>query len=62
MAMERARLGHLVADAVGLGSGVLGRLIAGLFALPPVQRAIASDQIRSRFVRRVLGMVRDPTG
>ncbi|MBI4423267.1 MAG: 4Fe-4S dicluster domain-containing protein [Elusimicrobia bacterium] len=55
MALERGRLPDLLFDAgAGLGSRALNRLLRALCALPPVERALASEQVRSRLVRRVL--------
>jgi len=62
MALERGRLGYLFDRGAGLGSGTLQRLLAGLTSLPAVQRALASKQLRSRFVRRALARAHDPTG
>lgn len=63
MALERGRLPHLVADeGAGRGARFLNRVLQVLCKLPPVERALASEQLRSRFVDYVLGTVADPTG
>jgi Pyruvate/2-oxoacid:ferredoxin oxidoreductase delta subunit len=62
MALERGRLGYLLDDGANLGGGVLGKLLAALFSLGAVQRALATDQLRSRFLRRAVAAVKDPTG
>jgi Pyruvate/2-oxoacid:ferredoxin oxidoreductase delta subunit len=61
MALERGRLPHLLFDAGGSrGSRFLNGAVRALCALPPVERALASEQVRSRFVRYALAGVRDP--
>jgi NAD-dependent dihydropyrimidine dehydrogenase PreA subunit len=62
MALERGRIGHLFDEGAALGGGMLGRLLAGLFGLGAVHRLLAVEQLRSRFVRRAIATVRDPTG
>ncbi len=63
MALERGRLGHLLFDeGAGRGSRFLNHLLQAMVALPPLERALASEQVRSRFVRFALSQVRDPTG
>jgi hypothetical protein len=61
MALERGRLPHLLFDAgASRGSRFLNRAVRALCALPPVERALASEQVRSRFVRYALAGVRSP--
>ncbi|MBI2901365.1 MAG: 4Fe-4S dicluster domain-containing protein [Planctomycetes bacterium] len=63
MAIERGKLPHLLFDeGEGRGSRFLNRVLQALAALPPAQKALASEQVRSRFVRYALGTVKDPTG
>lgn len=58
MALERGRLPDLLFDAgAGPGPRALNRLLRALCSLPPVERALASEQVRSRLVRRVLAAV-----
>lgn len=62
MAIERGHLAHLLADqGAGRGMRFLNQLIQALVALPPAQRQLANEQLRSRFVNFVLGKVKDPT-
>jgi NAD-dependent dihydropyrimidine dehydrogenase PreA subunit len=56
MALERGRLPHLLFDAgASRGSRFLNGLMKVLCSLPPVQKVVASEQVRSRFVRYALG-------
>jgi ferredoxin len=55
MAMERGRLADLLFDeGGGPGSRFLHRAVRVLTALPPAARLVASEQVKSRFVRAVL--------
>ncbi|MFQ5477881.1 MAG: 4Fe-4S dicluster domain-containing protein [Candidatus Krumholzibacteriia bacterium] len=55
MALERGRLAHLLFDqGSSRGSRFLNGAVQALCALPPVDRVLASEQLRSRFVRYVL--------
>jgi len=55
MALERGRLPHLLFDAgASRGSRFLNGLVRALCALPPVEKALASEQVRSRFIRYAL--------
>ncbi|HUL61383.1 MAG TPA: 4Fe-4S dicluster domain-containing protein [Anaeromyxobacteraceae bacterium] len=55
MALERGRLAHLLVDGgAGFGSRFLQRALDALLALPPARRALATEQVRSRFVRAAL--------
>jgi Pyruvate/2-oxoacid:ferredoxin oxidoreductase delta subunit len=55
MALERGRLADLLVDAgAGLGSRFLRHAVDALSRLPGVERALASEQVRSRFVRHAL--------
>ncbi|MBI4614277.1 MAG: 4Fe-4S dicluster domain-containing protein [Planctomycetes bacterium] len=63
MSLERGRLAHLLFDeGSGRGSRFLNRVILALNALPVVQKALAMEQVKSRFVRAMLARVADPTG
>ncbi len=56
MALERNRLADLVFDgAEGLGARFLRHVLNALVRLPPAQRLLASEQLRSRFVRAAMG-------
>lgn len=57
-ALERGRLPHLLFDqGAGRGPRMMNLMLQALCRLPPVERALASEQVRSRFVRRVLASV-----
>lgn len=61
IALERGKLADLLFDeGEGRGHRVLNHMIKGLTQLPAAQRALASEQVKSRFVRAALGRVRDP--
>jgi ferredoxin len=63
MAIERGHVAHFVADqALGRGPRFLNLVLRTLTSLPAAQRVLASEQVKSRFVRFALGTVRDPTG
>ena len=62
MALERGRLAHLVDRHAGRGSRFLSQVLGVLAAFPPVQKALASEQLRSRFVRAAMERIQDPTG
>jgi Pyruvate/2-oxoacid:ferredoxin oxidoreductase delta subunit len=56
MALERGRLPHLLFDPnAGRGSRFLNRAFQALGTFPPVERLMASEQLHSRFVDRILG-------
>ena len=62
MAIERGRLASFVFDeGAGRGSAFLNRILKALAALPPARRALANEQLRSRFVAAALAWVRDPS-
>ena len=61
IALERGKLADLLFDeGESRGHRVLNHMIKALTNLPPAQRALASEQVKSRFIRAVLGRVRDP--
>ena len=63
MALERGKLPDLVFDQTqGRGMRFLNRALRALTRLPGAERAIASEQMKSRFVRFALKTVQDPTG
>jgi ferredoxin len=62
MALERGNLGHLFDEGAGRGARLLNDLLGAVLRLGPVARALASEQVKSRFVRSALKTVRDPTG
>jgi len=60
MALERNRLADLLVDqGAGLGSRFLHRAIDVIVRLPPAQAALASEQVRSRFVDAAFRRFRD---
>ncbi|MFW5878659.1 MAG: 4Fe-4S binding protein [Myxococcota bacterium] len=62
MSIERGNLAGLIVDeGAGRGHRFLGSVIRALSKLPPSQRLLASQQVRSRFVDFALKTVRDPT-
>ncbi|HET6922513.1 MAG TPA: 4Fe-4S binding protein, partial [Anaeromyxobacteraceae bacterium] len=59
-ALERNQLADLLFDGGdGLGSRFLHDAVKALTALPPAQKLLASEQVRSRFVRAALERFRD---
>ena len=63
MAIERGKLADLLFDeGAGRGSQFLNQVIKSLNRLPASQRLLASEQVKSRFVRQALGSIQDPTG
>jgi len=62
MCLERGRLPHLLFDeGQSRGARFLNRAIQALQRLPGTQRALASEQVKSRFLRRILDRVDNPT-
>ena len=58
-ALERNRLADLLFDAsASFGARVLHGLVRGLGALPPAERLLATEQVRSRFVKAALSKFR----
>ena len=55
MALERGNLADLLADDGTAGARFLGGLVGVLERLPPVQKALAREQVRSRFLKMMLG-------
>jgi len=59
-ALERNQLADLLFDGGdGLGSRFLHDAVKALTALPPAQKLLATEQVRSRFVRAALERFRD---
>jgi ferredoxin len=59
-ALERNRLADLLFDeGEGLGSRFLHHAVRALTRLPPAQRLLATEQVRSRFVRSALSRFRE---
>ena len=54
-ALERGRLSDLLFDeADGRGSLFMNRILRAITALPAVDRVLAADQVKSRFVRKMV--------
>jgi hypothetical protein len=51
----------LYQEGVTRGVGFLGEALRALLALPAAKRALASEQVTSRFLRAALGRVKDPS-
>ena len=63
MAIERGKLPHLLFDeGAGRGSRFLNQALQALNRLPASQRLLASEQVKSRFVRQALRSIKNPTG
>lgn len=63
MAIERGKLPHLLFDeGAGRGSRFLNQALQLLNRMPASQRLLASEQVKSRFVRQALSSIKDPTG
>jgi Fe-S-cluster-containing hydrogenase component 2 len=55
MALERNRLAELLFDdGAGLGERFLHRAVDAIVRLPPAKAALATEQVRSRFVAAAL--------
>jgi ferredoxin len=55
MALERGTLHHLIFDKRTLWSHrILGAILGAILDLPPVQRALATEQVRSVYLERLL--------
>ncbi len=60
MAVDAGKLQHLLYDeGDGLPATVANRMLGAVLNLPPTQRALANQQLRSRFVD---GVIRRFTG
>ena len=55
MAIERGKLQNLIFDNQVLSSHrAMAALLGGILKLPPIQQALVSEQIKSRFVETML--------
>jgi Fe-S-cluster-containing hydrogenase component 2 len=61
MALERGRLADLVFDRQTSGHRALAAVLGAILALPPVQRALASEQVRSRCLEALIESRRQST-
>ncbi len=56
MAIERGRLADLMfAEGASKSSYFMNRVVSALTSLPGAQRALASEQVKSRFLKVALG-------
>lgn len=63
MAIERGKLPHLLFDeGEGRGSQFLNQALQMLNRMPASQKLLATEQVKSRFVRQALSSIKDPTG
>ncbi|MBI2891917.1 MAG: 4Fe-4S dicluster domain-containing protein [Deltaproteobacteria bacterium] len=63
MSIERGRLAQLLFDeGANRGMRFLNAVLRTLERLPVAERALASEQVRSRFVRAALARIQDPLG
>ncbi len=63
MAIERGNLANLMVDeGASRGHRFMSSVLQALTRLPPAQRLLASEQVKSKFVAFALGTVPDPTG
>jgi len=61
MALEKGKLAHLLFDqGAGRGSKFLNKLVLGICALPKMDKVIANEQVKSRFVKFALKKIRIP--
>jgi hypothetical protein len=59
MAIERGKLQHLVFDNQALASHrALAAILGVILRLAPVRRAMASEQLKSRYLEKLLGRAR----
>ena len=62
MSLERGRLADLIFDqGEGRGSRFLNKVVKSITNLSPIEKVLASEQLRSRFINYVLKTVKDPT-
>jgi len=59
MMLERGKIQNLIFDdQAGLTSKFMNRFLAALLRLPPMKRAIANEQLKSRFVHFLIGGIK----
>jgi len=55
MAIERGKLQNLIFDTDALASHrIMGAILGAILNLPPVKRVLASHQLKSRYLERLL--------
>ena len=63
MCLERGRLPDLLFDeGAGRGAHFMNRVVGAIASLPTVERALAKEQVRSKFIDEALRQVKDPIG
>lgn len=61
--LERGRLADLLVDgAAGRGPAFANAVLGAILSLPPAQKLLASEQLKSRFVRFALARYQPPVG
>jgi ferredoxin len=61
--LERGRLADLLVDGTaGRGPAFANAVLGAMLSLPPAQKLLASEQLRSRFVRLALARYQPPAG
>ena len=61
--LERGRLADLLVDGTaGRGPAFANAVLGAILSLPPAQKALAGEQVQSRFVRFALARYQPPTG
>jgi ferredoxin len=56
MAIERGTLANLVFDSRSRGHRALAAILGVILRLPPLKQALASEQVRSRYLERLLAL------
>ena len=54
MAIERGKLANLIFDTRSAGHRALAAILGVILALPPLKQALASEQVKSRYLERLL--------
>jgi len=54
MAIERGKLANLIFDTRSAGHRALAAILGVILRLPPFQQALASEQVRSRYLERLI--------
>ena len=56
MAIERGKLANLIFDTRSAGHRALAAILGVILRLPPLKQALASEQVRSRYLERLLAL------
>ena len=62
MAIERGTLANLIFDTRSAGHRALAAILGVVLRLPPLKQALASEQVRSRYLERLLALRAGPEG